>query len=150
MNPHHPSTKFDNKPEPIIHLYDHTPHVDYLFCSSRGSSRNSYNSPKSIYQFLINDLTTNYAPNTAHQLVFDMRGGRQMDNMVSDIITEHYNRGCPSNSHAYIVGGYVDITSRDVDRNYLVKNNYNNSRSYVRYEEVIYGETIEEPILLKA
>ena len=135
------------EPEPaIIHLYDPTPHNDYIFCSSRGSSRNPMNSPKSIYEFLMSDIgfAQNYSPNTAHDLVFDMRGGRNMEDMITDVILSHQTRGRPTNSFAYIVGGYVDITFREKDRNYCVRDYVNNSRTYYRYEEVTYEEQINE------
>ena len=133
----------DPKVPGIVHLYDDSPHVDYVFCSSRGSSRNPTNNPISIFQFLFDDMSQNYTPNTPHQLVFNTRGGRQMQEMVSDIIEEHYSRGCPTNSHAYVIGGYVDITYREKDSRYSIKDT-RNRKIFVKYEEVIFKETIEE------
>ena len=104
------------------------------------------NSPKSIYEFLMSDngFAQNYSPNTAHDLVFDMRGGRNMEDMITDVILSHQIRGRPTNSFAYIVGGYVDITFREKDRNYCVRDYVNNTRTYYRYEEVTYEEQINE------
>ena len=59
-----------------------------------------------------------------------------MQEMVSDIIEEHYSRGCPTNSHAYVIGGYVDITYREKYSRYSIKDT-SNRKIFVKYKEVI-------------
>ena len=138
------------KPEvdpPVVHIPQLSPYNDYVFCSSRGSSRNSYNSPKSIFDFLITDIGLNYSPQTPNRLIFNSRGGSPIDRIVTDIIDEHYRRGRPTNSHAYIIGGYVDLTYREVINNYCIWNSRTGHRQYVRYEEVIFRENVEESYL---
>ena len=67
-----------------------------------------------------------------------------MYEMVTAVIDEHYRRGRPDNSMAYIVGGYVDLTTKDKDYNYCVRDYKKNTRLYMRYEEISFADTINE------
>ena len=128
----------------ITHPSQPTPHNDYVFCSSRGSSRNLSNKPISIYDYLLDNIGHNYFPHTPHHLAFNIRRGSNMNQIVGDIINEHLHRGSPSNSHAYIIGGYVDITYRDIDKSYRLYDSLLDVVQIVRYEEVIFRDTVEE------
>ena len=107
---------------PIVDSFHPTPYNDYVFCSSRGSSRNLRNNPVSIYDHLLDNIGHNYYPHSPHHLAFNIRGGSPMDQIVSDIIHEHHHHGSPANTHAYVFGGYVDITFRDIYTSYRLYN----------------------------
>ena len=85
-----------------------------------------------------------YHPNTSNRLLFNIRPGSKIDTIVSDIIESHHNRGRPNNSHAYVIGGYCDLTSREKINNYRIKNYATGKVGYHRYEEVIFMDTVNE------
>ena len=123
------------KPQPLLNsgLRD-----DYVFCSSRGSSRNADNDPISMLDFLATNLQNYYHPITQNLLTFNIRPGSKIHRIVDDIIKTHRGRRSPPNSHAYVIGGYCDLTDREVINNYRIRNRATGLNTVVRYEEVTF------------
>ena len=130
------------KPQPLLNF---GPRNDYVFCSSRGSSRNSQQNPITLYDHLSYNLSNYYYPTNQNQLIFNIRPGSKIINIVNDIIRRHRERGSPENSHAYVIGGYCDITDREVITDYRIRNSATGVFQSVRYEEVTFmRHTVEE------
>ena len=127
-----------SQPRPLLNL---GPRDDYVYCSSRGASRNERGNPISILEHL---STNTYHPHSTNHLLFNITTGSKIDRIVNMIISKHQERGSPENSHAYIIGGYCDITYREKINNYQIKNYATGQRSHGRYEEVSFMDTIKE------
>ena len=124
-----------HKPQPLLNV---GPRDDYVFCSSRGSSRNDDQNPISILHHLSNNMSNYYYPINQNRLIFNIRPGSKIDQIAHDIIQRHRSRGSPPNCHAYVIGGYCDITDREKIYNYRIKNSATGLDRVVRYEEVTF------------
>ena len=129
------------RPRPLLNF---GPRDDYVHCSSRGSSRNSEGNPITILSHLNSKLSKMYYPNTSNRLLFDITTGSKINRIVNSIISEHHRRGSPNNSHAYVIGGYCDVTDREKILNYRTKNYATGAVQYARYEEVTFQSTVNE------
>ena len=109
---------------------------DYVSGGSRSSSRNGGPPDKTIHlRTLLNrDLHDIYDQNL--NLHVYSATSQKIQQLTQTVIDNHYNQGCPPNSHAYIFGGYCDISDKRVIPQYRLKNRN------VHYEEVVFDHTI--------
>ena len=120
--------------------------TDYVSAGSRASSRNggTQDSSKNIENLIAPLVRDIYSE--GNTITFMSRSSQTIQQLTERVINLHYDRGCPTNSHAYILGGYVDITDRDVEQYYKLYNSKTGYTRTVRYEEVTFNYTVPEAI----
>ena len=115
---------------------------DYVSGGSRSSSRNWSGQPIGIGQKCAPHISDIYKE--GNTICFMARSSQTIAQLTDTIIDMHYSMGCPPNSHGYVLGGYVDITHRDVIPIYELRNSRSGYRRTVRYEEVTFQMTVTE------
>ena len=119
---------------------------DYISGGSRSSSRNGGHPAGTIHirQVLQRDLHDLYDPASEWglQLHCFSASSQKIEQLTQTIITEHYSRGCPPNSHGYIFGGYCDISEKKRIPQYRLRN------SIVFYEEVVFDHSVSDAFAL--
>ena len=119
---------------------------DYVSAGSRASSRNGgpRESTKKIGNLVAPLIKDIY--NDGNTISFMSRSSQTIKQLTERVIEMHYDLGCPADSHAYILGGYVDVTTREVDEFYRLYSSGSESTRTVRYEEVIFEYSVPEAI----
>lgn len=114
--------------------------IDYFSGGSRSSSRNGGppHGMTSIRDILERDYQNIYNTQTGLNLNYSSASSQKIAQLTQTIIDEHYNLGCPPNSHGYIFGGYCDITDMKIIPSYNIRNRR------VRYEEVVFDHSIPD------
>ena len=115
---------------------------DYVSGGSRCSSRNWMGQPKTIGQLMAPNIRDIY--NDGNTISFMSRPSQTIAQLTDRIIDVHYSLGCPPDSHGYLMGGYVDVTRREVIPNYELWDSGIGSGRTVRYEEVTFHMTVTE------
>ena len=113
---------------------------DYISGGSRSSSRNG-GSPihmRTLLNSQLNDIydQTLNPTNQPLSLQFFSASSQKIKQLTQTVIDNHYEQGCPPDSHAYIFGGYCDLTVKKTIPLYRLKN------QNVHYEEVVFDHTI--------
>ena len=119
-------------PVPIIYNTN-----DYISGGSRSSSRNG-GTPLHIRDILAEKTSDLYNNQTGLSLHAFSAPSQKIHQLTQTLVEEHYNRGCPPNTHGYIFGGYCDISDKRIIQNYWWRNRA------VQYQEVVFDYTIPE------
>ena len=113
---------------------------DYILSTSRGESRNG---SKNVLR-----LDREILPHLANpeQVVAYHQKGRKLDQLITVVEKIHRENGSPDNCHAYFLAGYVDLTIRDVEKNYTISNSATGFYWQGPYDEVIFMDNVEEAV----
>ena len=115
----------------------HSVYTDYFSGGSRSSSRNGGPAEGSIHIRDILESLDRYQIPTNY-IECSSRSSQTISQLTQTLIDNHYDNGCPANSHGYIFGGLCDITQMNS------VNNYHYQSRLVRYEETTFNYSMSE------
>ena len=113
---------------------------DYILSTSRGESRNGSKNVLRLDREILPHLVN------PEQVVAYHQKGRKLDQLITVLEKTHRENGSPDNCHAYFLAGYVDLTIRDVEKNYTISNSATGFSWQGPYDEVIFMDNVEEAV----